>query len=109
MTDIRKRVGRDGDVTYQVRFRGANGYEYRTFETAKEARAFREDSSAQKRAVRRGSEVVTVAQGVQKWLDICDKEGRNGREPVTRYTLDNYEYPCWLLSPSALCWAVGGG
>jgi integrase len=33
-----------------------------------------------------------VAQGVQKWLDICEKEGRNGREPVTRYTLDNYEY-----------------
>jgi integrase len=92
MTDIRKRVGRNGDVTYQVRFRGANGYEYRTFETAREARAFREDSSAQKRAVRRGVEVVTVEQGVQKWLDICEKEGRNGREPVTRYTLDNYEY-----------------
>ena len=97
MTDIRKRVGRNGDVTYQVRFRGANGHEYRTFDTAKEARAFREDSSAQKRAVRRGAEVVTVEQGVQKWLDICEKEGRNGREPVTRYTLNSYEYLAGII------------
>ncbi len=92
MTDIRKRVGRDGRATYQVRFRGPRGYEYRTFDTAKEARAFREDTTAQKRASRRGATTVTVEQGVQKWLDICEKEGRDGREPVTRYTLDNYEY-----------------
>ena len=35
--------------------------------------------------------------GVQKWLDICEKEGRNGREPVTRYTLDNYEYRAGII------------
>lgn len=97
MTDIRKRVGRNGDVTYQVRFRGANGYEYRTFETAREARAFREDAGAHKRAARRGRAVVTVDQGVQKWLDICEKEGRNGREPVTKYTLGSYEYLAGII------------
>lgn len=91
MTDIRKRKGRKG-VTYQVRFRTSTGYEYKTFETRQDAREFSEDSAAKKRAGRRRSEIVTVEQGVQKWLDICEKEGRNGREPVTRYTLDNYEY-----------------
>jgi integrase len=91
MTDIRKRTGRKG-VTYQVRFRGASGYEYRTFETMKEARAFREDAAARKRAERRGVDLVTVEDGLQRWLDICEKEGRNGREPVTPYTLGNYEY-----------------
>jgi hypothetical protein len=26
------------------------------------------------------------------WLRICEKEGLNGREPVTNYTYGNYEY-----------------
>ena len=26
------------------------------------------------------------------WLRICEKEGLNGREPVTTYTYENYEY-----------------
>jgi integrase len=93
MSDIRKRIGAKG-TTYQVRYpsKGAkSGYAYRTFDTRKEALAFREDAGA--RLVNLGSgEIRTVAQGIQKWLDICEKEGRNGREPVTRYTLDNYEY-----------------
>jgi integrase len=38
-----------------------------------------------------------VGQGVKKWLNICEKEGRNGREPVTRYTLDNYEYRAAII------------
>src|SRR5262245_28729003 len=97
MTDIRKRKGAKG-VTYQVRFRGARGHEYRTFKTRKEAQAFREDGSARARAQRNHSEVVTVEEGVQKWLDICEKEGRNGREPVTRYTLDNYEYRADIIN-----------
>ncbi len=96
MTDIRKRKGRKG-VTYQVRFRTPTGYEYKTFETRQEAREFSEDSAAKQRAGRRRSEIVTVEQGVQKWLDICEKEGRDGREPVTRYTLDNYEYRAEIM------------
>ena len=93
MSDIRKRTGAKG-TTYQVRYpskAAKSGYAYRTFDTRKEALAFREDAGA--RLVNVGSgEIRTVAQGIQKWLDICEKEGRNGREPVTRYTLDNYEY-----------------
>ena len=93
MSDIRKRTGAKG-TTYQVRYpskAAKSGYAYKTFDTRKEALAFREDACA--RLVNVGSgEIRTVAQGIQKWLDICEKEGRNGREPVTRYTLDNYEY-----------------
>lgn len=96
MTDIRKRVGRKG-VTYQVRFRAPAGYAYKTFDTMKDARAFREDSVAKERSGRRGSEIVTVAQAVDKWLDICEREGRNGREPVTKYTLENYRYRAGII------------
>lgn len=91
MTDIRKRTGRKG-TTYQVRFRGPQGYEYRTFDTMKEARAFREDGAARERVSPRSIESVGVNDAVDRWLDICEKEGRNGREPVTKYTLQNYRY-----------------
>jgi hypothetical protein len=48
MSDIRKRSGLKG-TTYQVRYPSKttkSGYAYATFATLKEARAFREDSSA---------------------------------------------------------------
>lgn len=96
MSDIRKRTGRKG-VTYQVRFGTPAGYEYRTFDTLKEAREFREDSKAKKRAGRRSSEIVTVAQAVDKWLDICSTEGRDGRDPVTAGTRTIYEYRADLM------------
>ena len=37
-------------------------------------------------------EIKTVAQATDRWLKICEKEGLNGREPVTTYTYENYEY-----------------
>ena len=94
MSDIRKRTGTKG-TTYQVRYpskAAESGYAYATFSTRKEAVEFRDGSSARKSAPRQHSEIRTVAQGVQLWLDICEKEGRNGREPVTKYTLENYKY-----------------
>jgi len=38
-----------------------------------------------------GSDIRSVADGLQKWLDVCEKEGRDGRDPVTAYTLKHYE------------------
>lgn len=92
MSDIRKRTGKKG-TTYQVRYADPSsktGYSYKTFDTAKEARAFREDSGL--RAAASKSDTLTVEEAVGKWLDICEKEGLNGREPVTAYTLENYTY-----------------
>ena len=93
MSDIRKRTGKKG-TTYQVRYAAPSaktGYSYRTFDTRKEALAFREsEKPAQGSGASQG--IVTVGDGLQYWLDVCEKEGRDGRDPVTDYTLANYKW-----------------
>ncbi|MBI2234168.1 MAG: site-specific integrase [Micavibrio aeruginosavorus] len=94
MSDIRKRVGKNG-TTYQVRYAdraSKTGYAYKTFDTARAARAFREDAAARAQASSVSASSMSVEQAVKEWLDICEKEGLNGRDPVTAYTLENYEY-----------------
>jgi integrase len=93
MADIRRRNGAKG-ITYQVRYPSKatkSGYAYKTFATAKEARAFREDSSARNTARPRSSEITTIEQAVQRWLDVCEHEGRDGRDPVSPATLSVYK------------------
>ena len=58
----------------------------------KEARTFLEDFAARRKNGPLSTEIRTVDQGLQKWLDVCAKEGRNGRDPVTAGTVQNYEY-----------------
>lgn len=92
MSDIRKRVGKKG-TTYQVRYPNKatkSGYAYATFDTLKEARAFREDAKARQRALPRSTEIRTVEDGIQKWLDICEYEGRDGKDPVSPATCEIY-------------------
>lgn len=94
MADIRKRTGSKG-TTYQVRYpdpASRSGYSYATFDTRKEALEFRDGSAKTKPNASRASEIRTVEQALQKWLDICEKEGRDGRDPVTGYTLKNYQW-----------------
>lgn len=94
MTDIRKRTGAKG-TTYQVRYPSpatASGYAYKSFATRKEAREFLEGGAAKIAGSTVRSDIRTVRDGLQKWLDICEKEGRDGRDPVTTYTLKNYEW-----------------
>lgn len=94
MSDIRKRVGRKG-TTYQVRYPSKStksGYAYATFQTRKEAVAFVESGGTRQTSHIPHSEVRTVREATDMWLRICEKEGLNGREPVTPYTLKNYEY-----------------
>jgi len=94
MADIRKRNGSKG-VTYQVRYpdtASKTGYAYKTFATLKEAREYREDSAARSKSGPLSREIRTVEQGLTKWLEVCEKEGRNGRDPVTAGTLENYQY-----------------
>ena len=92
MSDIRKRAGKKG-TTYQVRYPSggaASGYAYKTFSTRKEALAFLESGKARQQTVVTDSSVRTVAQAIDRWLDICLKEGRDGRDPVTDYTHKTY-------------------
>jgi integrase len=94
MSDIRKRSGKKG-TTYQVRYpdgTSARGYGYATFKTRKEALAFRDDSRSRTVATSKSTEVRTVADGLQRWLDVCEKEGRDGRDPVTAATKKHYEW-----------------
>lgn len=92
MADIRKRQGKKG-TSYQVRYPSKytkSGYAFKVFKTLKEARAFREDSQARLTERSRHVSVKTVNGGLEKWLEVCEKEGRHGRDPVTKYTLQTY-------------------
>ncbi len=94
MADIRKRVGKKG-TTYQVRYPSTatkSGYAFKTFETLKEARAFVESGKARRQLGSSATETLSVPSATQKWLEICEKEGTDGNDPVTPYTLDSYEY-----------------
>lgn len=94
MADIRKRAGSKG-TTYQIRYANSAtdaGYAYATFSTLKEARAFLESGDIKKHRVASSSEFRTVKQGLQLWLDVCEKEGRNGRDPITKDVLKNYQW-----------------
>jgi integrase len=94
LADIRKRTGAKG-TTYQVRYPSKatkSGYGYETFATRKEALAYRDDSRQRAIGVLRASGIRTVEQGLKKWLDVCEKEGRDGRHPVTESTLAHYEW-----------------
>ena len=99
MSDIRKRNGSKG-ISYQVRYASKaakTGYAYKSFETMKEARTFLEDSAARRKNGPLSSEIRTIEQGLQKWLDVCAREGRNGRDPVTAGTVQNYEYRAGII------------
>ena len=94
MSDIRKRSGTKG-TTYQVRYADPSsqtGYSYKTFSSAKAARAFRDSSALYAQKTSAQDHNLSVAEAMQEWLDICEKEGLNGREPITNYSLENYTY-----------------
>jgi hypothetical protein len=65
---------------------------YASFQTRKEAADFRENGSARKGASRKSSDIRTVEQGLSKWLDILEKDGTDGRDPITKDTLKHYEW-----------------
>ena len=88
MSDIRKRNGTKG-ATYQVRYASKaskTGYAYAAFETLKEARSFTENLGS----LRHSSSTLEVTDAVDRWLEICEKVGRDGRETVEPETLKEY-------------------
>ncbi|MBN9022759.1 MAG: site-specific integrase [Rhizobiales bacterium] len=94
MSDIRKRTGSKG-TTYQVRYpskAAKAGYAYKTFNTLKEARAFLEGGGTKAVNCSRTTGIRQVSAAVDRWLEICEKEGTDGNDPVTRYTLKNYKH-----------------
>lgn len=90
MADIRKRSGKKG-TNYQVRYPSKNapsGYTYATFDTLKEARAFTENLGTLQDSLNKR---LKVSDAISKWLEICEKIGRDGREAVEFTTLVEYQ------------------
>lgn len=94
MADIRKRTGKKG-VTYQVRYpckSAKTGYAYETFSTRKEALEFVSSGKAHPVSSPLDHSISTLPEAVESWLKICEKEGTDGQEPVTKYTIKTYRY-----------------
>ncbi len=90
MSDIRKRTGNKG-TTYQVRYPSSatkSGYAYKTFDTMKAARAFTEKLGTLTHVER--DQQLEVKEAIRKWLNVCEKIGRDGREKVEPETLKEY-------------------
>jgi hypothetical protein len=84
MTDIRKRKGAKG-VTYQVRYPS---------KTSKSGYAQHE---LPKLHPSRSAEIKSVDQAIQKWLDTCEYEGRQGKDPVSAATAEGYAYRASIM------------
>lgn len=99
MADIRKRTGSKG-TTYQVRYAdpgSKTGYSYKNFGTRKEAIAFREDAATRAASASARGDSLSVAEAIDTWLAVCEKEGRDGRAPVSTATLNYYRYIAGIM------------
>ena len=94
MSDIRKRTGTKG-ITYQVRYASDaadGGYVYKTFTTRKAAREFLDEGLPKERHHVDAKPELSVKDAIQKWLDVCEYEGREGKDPVAEKMVVNYEW-----------------
>jgi integrase len=99
MADIRKRFGKKG-TTYLVRYpsKAAKcGYKHQSFDTHKEARQFVEQELPRLKKAPRHGDSKTVEDAIQKWLETCQHEGRQGKDPVSPATFEVYEYRAEIM------------
>lgn len=66
----------------------ASGYAYETFNTAKAARDFIENRGNLREAP--SGQALSVCDSVDRWIDTCERIGRDGRERVEPETLKEY-------------------
>jgi integrase len=94
MAAIRRRNGRKG-TTYLVRYASKArkcGYEHKSFDILKEAPQFVEHDLPQLKKGPRHGDSRSVESAIQKWLETCRHEGRQGKDPVSPATAEVYEY-----------------
>jgi integrase len=104
MASIQERQTKNGTV-YQVKWRSSlkgGRYSYKSFggkTAAKEFCAWAELEEGKLRkdprlvgAVDRQTVDLSIGDAMDEWLDICEKEGLSGREPLTDYSVENYKY-----------------
>lgn len=94
MSDIRKRINADGSIGYQVRYidkSTKSGFGYRTFAKAKQAQQFKTIKDLEEGAFSPNLQSdLRVPEAIDMWLEICERVGRDGREPVEPTTLREY-------------------
>src|SRR5207249_6817177 len=73
-----------------------SGYAYKTFRTLKEARHFAQHELPKLR-LPKNAEIKSVDQAIQKWLDTCAYEGRQGKDPVSSATAEGYQYRAEIM------------
>jgi integrase len=90
MANIRKITGKTG-TAYQVRYASkerSSGYGYSQFDTMKAARDFIENLGSLREAP--SGQTLSVSESIDRWIDICEKIGRDGRERVEPETFKEY-------------------
>jgi integrase len=90
MADIRKRKGPAG-TGWQVRYKDpvSGNTRYKSFVRRMDADAFVATLGSPDFLDDR--DTVTVEEAAQRWLEVCQKTGRKGREPVEASTLRKYQ------------------
>jgi integrase len=83
---IEKKTGRKYKVHYTDPLTGKR--RSKVFDRAKDAHFFKDNIP--KNDYVHNKDTVTVSEAADKWLDICKKSGRKGREPVEKATLRPY-------------------
>lgn len=94
MADIRRRKNDDGSVGYQVRYidkSNKSGFGYKTFAKAKQANRFKAVKDLEEASSSPTVQCMAIHDAIDMWLDICEKTGRDGREPVEQMTLVEYQ------------------
>lgn len=95
MADKRRRVNSRGEITCQIRFvdkSKTSGFGYKSFKRAKDADLFKAAKELEEtRAHQSRLPSISVPDAIEKWRNICEKVGRDGREPVEQMTLVEYE------------------
>lgn len=89
MADIRKRKGPSGTV-WQLRYKdpSTGKIRYKSFPRRMDADAFA--GTLQRAEFIDDRDTITVAAAIERWLQVCERTGRKGREPVEGSTLRKY-------------------
>ncbi len=97
MADIRRRQNSDGSIGYQVRYidkSNKSGFGYKTFTRSKLAQQFKAEKDLEETGLAAPTAMasdLSVSDSIELWLNICEKIGRDGREPVETMTLIEYQ------------------
>ncbi|MEM7665524.1 MAG: hypothetical protein AAF250_06675 [Pseudomonadota bacterium] len=80
-----------GEITCQIRFvdkSKTSGFGYKSFKRAKDADLFKASKELEETQAHQSRlPSISVPDAIEKWLNICEKVGRDGIEPVEQMTL----------------------